>query len=271
MSIPKIVPWFDWLEWRYVMTSYFASNQVNESDEIFYHHDNDENISFAFDLVSLWKKRGRCNIAIDSTTQLINNIRYLYQKNNNLSASDEESMRSIYSLTLIRTINGLVDQCQNQYYANSMYNIAKEINIPGWIIELRHEATHNELPSLTVLKTATLNMIFWFRDHYWKHQLYHINSLKQEIFVNPSSSSSTYLQSSSSTDTKSRKRKREFDNTVDHNRYVNSRLIINIDDGISNQTKKSKSWKVTNGIIWPIGFSFYKYESPQLLNLTCVP
>jgi ribosomal biogenesis protein LAS1 len=39
--------------------------------------------------------------------------------------------------------------------------IAEKLGLPGWIVELRHEATHNQLPSLQILKAAANFLINW--------------------------------------------------------------------------------------------------------------
>jgi ribosomal biogenesis protein LAS1 len=39
-------------------------------------------------------------------------------------------------------------------YAQSIAHIAARIGLPLWFVELRHAATHEELPSLSVLREA---------------------------------------------------------------------------------------------------------------------
>jgi len=50
-----------------------------------------------------------------------------------------------------------------------MYSIAKTIGIPATYVELRHQATHEELPSLPKLRTATQKALRWIWDYYWVH------------------------------------------------------------------------------------------------------
>lgn len=48
-----------------------------------------------------------------------------------------------------------------------MYSIAKTIGLPATYVELRHQATHEEFPSLPKLRTATQKALRWIWDYYW--------------------------------------------------------------------------------------------------------
>ena len=48
-----------------------------------------------------------------------------------------------------------------------MYSIAKTIGLPATYVELRHQATHEELPSLSKLRTAAEKALRWIWDYYW--------------------------------------------------------------------------------------------------------
>jgi ribosomal biogenesis protein LAS1 len=50
-----------------------------------------------------------------------------------------------------------------------MYSIAKTIDLPATYVELRHQATHEELPSLSKLRTATQKALRWIWENYWDH------------------------------------------------------------------------------------------------------
>lgn len=51
-----------------------------------------------------------------------------------------------------------------------MYQVAKEIDLPASFVELRHQATHEDLPSLVVLRRATTRALEWLWDYYWHYQ-----------------------------------------------------------------------------------------------------
>ena len=51
-------------------------------------------------------------------------------------------------------VNGLVDPLQVGAYARSIASIASQLGLPLWLVELRHAATHEDLPSLELLREA---------------------------------------------------------------------------------------------------------------------
>lgn len=48
-----------------------------------------------------------------------------------------------------------------------MFQRAIDLGLPASFVELRHEATHRELPSLIVLRNATQRSLEWLWDYYW--------------------------------------------------------------------------------------------------------
>jgi ribosomal biogenesis protein LAS1 len=48
-----------------------------------------------------------------------------------------------------------------------MFQRAIDLGLPASFVELRHEATHRELPSLVVLRNATQRSLEWLWDYYW--------------------------------------------------------------------------------------------------------
>ena len=50
-----------------------------------------------------------------------------------------------------------------------MYAIAKSVGLPATFVELRHQVTHEQLPSLTRLRATAKKALEWIWDYYWKH------------------------------------------------------------------------------------------------------
>lgn len=63
-------------------------------------------------------------------------------------------LRQAYALAIVRLVNSLVDPLQQGAYARPVVAIAAQIGLPAWFVELRHQATHDDLPSLPVLREA---------------------------------------------------------------------------------------------------------------------
>lgn len=80
-------------------------------------------------------------------------------------------MRLAYSMALIRFVNGLVDPAQTGPFARSIAGIATQIGLPLWFVELRHAATHEDLPSLSVLRDAARKAMDWLYERYWLPQV----------------------------------------------------------------------------------------------------
>ena len=48
-----------------------------------------------------------------------------------------------------------------------MFQRATDLGLPASFVELRHEATHREPPSLVVLRKAAQRSLEWLWDNYW--------------------------------------------------------------------------------------------------------
>ena len=49
-----------------------------------------------------------------------------------------------------------------------MYTKAQEIGLPALFVDMRHEVTHGDMPSLTNLRTAAHRALEWLWHDYWK-------------------------------------------------------------------------------------------------------
>lgn len=72
-----------------------------------------------------------------------------------MNSSSYLSLRQSYAAALIRLVNGLVDPLQLGVYARSIAAIAAQLGLPAWLVDLRHAATHEDLPSLELLRQAS--------------------------------------------------------------------------------------------------------------------
>lgn len=88
--------------------------------------------------------------ALESLLSILVAVRQDNASDNGLSSS--LSLRQSYATALIRLVNGLVDPLQSGTYARSILSIASQIGLPAWLVELRHAATHEDLPSLELLR-----------------------------------------------------------------------------------------------------------------------
>lgn len=70
-------------------------------------------------------------------------------------------------LIVRRFVTGLLDGYQDKKHKLSMFSIAKNIGLPATFVELRHQCTHEELPSLGKLRGACGRSLDWIWRQYW--------------------------------------------------------------------------------------------------------
>lgn len=123
----------------------------------------------------VWLNRGACPHAVESTMGLIEaqqlDERLLmpsFTQDFSLQQQDWQwCVRSTYSMALLRFVNALADSMQTGLYAQSIFMIAERIGLPLWFVEIRHAATHEEMPSLYVLRQASVDALGWLQNQFW--------------------------------------------------------------------------------------------------------
>uniref|UniRef100_A0A7M5UPC1 Uncharacterized protein n=1 Tax=Clytia hemisphaerica TaxID=252671 RepID=A0A7M5UPC1_9CNID len=128
--------WSNWNEWKHCK-------------KLFFSNDNSE-ISKAIDFVKMWKARirtGSMPVSIDLTSILFGAKIQLDGSN----LENEQQALLCGAMALVRFVNGITDQFQTGFYAQPVQNIADKIDIPEWMVELRHEITHGQIPSVDLV------------------------------------------------------------------------------------------------------------------------
>ncbi|RGP62225.1 putative hydroxyacylglutathione hydrolase [Fusarium longipes] len=119
--------------------------------------------------VSMWMQRGNCPHLVESTALLMAAMlgdREASAGEN--AASSAYAIRAAYSAAFSRFVTGLLDSHQDKQRKQSMYLVAKTIGLPATFVELRHQSTHEQLPSLAKLRTAARKALLWIWDYHWK-------------------------------------------------------------------------------------------------------
>lgn len=83
---------------------------------------------------------------------------------------DDGALRLQYAMAIVRLVNGIADAAQKGRTAVSVAGLAAQAGLPRMLVDLRHEATHNELPSLPLLRLAAHQALAWLRACYWQAQ-----------------------------------------------------------------------------------------------------
>ncbi|BGP20324.1 hypothetical protein JCM10213_002047 [Rhodosporidiobolus nylandii] len=130
----------------------------------------------ALSRIKVWIARGNCPHAVESTANLLELLladsQAALPSTSAARAPSPAELRLSYSMAMIRFVNSLVDPLQTTYYARSIASLAQQIGLPLWFVELRHQATHEELPALGVLRDAARQALDWLFQYYW-HPLLH--------------------------------------------------------------------------------------------------
>ncbi|RAH70262.1 rRNA-processing protein LAS1 [Aspergillus aculeatinus CBS 121060] len=111
--------------------------------------------------VSAWKLRGNLPHPVEATALLTDAILHDDAQKNSIF-----SIRATYAAAFCRFVTGLVDSKLGGV-RRTMFQRALDLGLPASFVELRHEATHRELPSLTVLRNASQRSLEWLWDYYW--------------------------------------------------------------------------------------------------------
>ena len=131
------------------------------------HHPTKLSIPEALEYVVIWRLRQpRLPHSIASTAALAEILWNEQQGNNNHASPTERS--HAYAAAVLRAINGLADPMQqHRTMAASVAVLCDSIGIPSWLVDIRHQATHQALPSLPVLRLAAGTLLQVFQTVYW--------------------------------------------------------------------------------------------------------
>ncbi|RFU73076.1 hydroxyacylglutathione hydrolase [Trichoderma arundinaceum] len=119
--------------------------------------------------VSMWMQRGNCPHMVESTALLMAAVLSDEAAATGNAGASTYAVRAAYAAAFSRFVTGLLDGHQDKLRKQSMYSIAKNIGLPATFVELRHQATHEQLPSLAKLRSAARKALVWIWDYYWKH------------------------------------------------------------------------------------------------------
>lgn len=154
----KHVPWFSMTEWYDVYNQVYSNN-----------HEEQEK---AYETLLVWKARNpKLPVGVDCTLSLVQVSLRDREWSEKLDKAElpihyENDLCMMYSLSIMRFLNHIANIGHTKQ--TSLFQIAKQLNIPEWIVNLRHDAAHgHELPSISVLRIAVNILLTWLHDEYW--------------------------------------------------------------------------------------------------------
>ena len=112
-------------------------------------------------------------------------------------------------------------------------SIADKVGLPSSLVTIRHDVTHNILPSLTVLRDAACESQEWLRNNYWEKQLASLDQQEPQIvsdlvsiYVNLRSSSLSALESDCAASKKRKEEKKWKEREEDILQRVSSHISV---------------------------------------------
>ncbi|KAH8179618.1 las1-like domain-containing protein [Sarocladium implicatum] len=117
----------------------------------------------------MWMQRGNCPHLVESTALLTAAVLSDEEAGEENAASSSYALRAAYSAAFSRFVTGLLDGHQDKQRKQSMYAVAKTVGLPATFVELRHQSTHEQLPSLAKLRDAARKALDYIWDYYWKN------------------------------------------------------------------------------------------------------
>ncbi|KAJ1735100.1 rRNA-processing protein las1 [Coemansia biformis] len=153
LRAPKIVPWASTAEYMCVADQLYSADLGERKRGVA--------------TVKAWRGRGRVPAAVDATANLVEMTLADQERPAGVTVS---RLRHMYAMALIRFVNSIVDLEQKGVYAQSMATLASRIGMPAWFVELRHACTHEQIPSLAVLRSACDQAHGWLGNYYWRRQ-----------------------------------------------------------------------------------------------------
>ena len=210
MAGTRCVPWHSWAEWGFVADAFLRRRLPEKDDE----KDDDEEKKKtekkrrALELVQMWRTRGRVPVAVDAHAQIVElqlmdeemmkkKKKMMMKKKNNphddgdgedkkketttSSQQSESTLRLSYAMTLTRLVNGICDQSQKGKFAVSVQTLATQLDVPRTLVDIRHDSTHNQLPSIQRLRKASEDAIEWLEVKYWERQKQKLERVVEEM------------------------------------------------------------------------------------------
>lgn len=154
-----VVAWLSRAEWDQVTVYLFSDDHKLQR--------------YALNRISVWRSRlgNELPLAVASTADL---VRCKLMDETGGVGTDE--LRLLYGMALVRFVN-LISERKTKFVKLPLKFLAQEVNIPDWIVELRHELTHKKMPHINDCRRGCYFVLGWLQQTYWSRQLE--NSLRE--------------------------------------------------------------------------------------------
>lgn len=155
----KVAPWSSWAEFHGVYLQLTSSSPAERTRGV--------------RRVETWRTRCRLPVAVDITASFVEimlNDAYLNPETE--SPRSDNELRLMYAMAVVRLVNGIVDRQKPQRM--SILERAQGLEWPQFFVDIRHDASHQNLPSLPVLRLAAQEAVWLLVERFWRPQLHQI-------------------------------------------------------------------------------------------------
>ena len=116
--------------------------------------------------INAWESRGKLPAALDATRWLLD-----AETQDCGPLHSDVHVREAYSVALMRFVSIMTDQEQKGAFARSVMDLADNMGIPRWIVDLRNSIAHRHMPGLEPLRSGARACLRWLSRHYWQDQV----------------------------------------------------------------------------------------------------
>ncbi|CAA6654447.1 unnamed protein product [Spirodela intermedia] len=174
-----LVPWSSWDQWNFVRESLFSPS-----------HDS---VTAALRRITAWKSRGCLPVAVEVTARIVEiqhmDPFFFGKEVASQTMNSEDMLALLYSITLTRLVNGFTEKVsyfddhaqKHGKKKHSISNLADAIGLPRMVVDIRHESSHNDVPSLPLVRLASIRALDWLKSHYWEPQSRAIPDVRKQI------------------------------------------------------------------------------------------
>lgn len=148
-----VVAWVNKAEWDQVLEYLYSKDPALQR--------------YALQRISAWKGRYANNtpVAVECTADLVR-----CQVLDRSGQLDGDELVLLYGAALVRFVN-LITERQQGRVARPLRRLAGNLNIPEWVVDLRHDFTHRKLPTLKWCRKGCKVVLEWLQQEYWSRQL----------------------------------------------------------------------------------------------------
>ncbi|KAK1293551.1 hypothetical protein QJS10_CPB17g01667 [Acorus calamus] len=165
----KHVPWSSWDQWSSVADSLFSSSP--------------DSIKSALARIVAWRSRGCLPMAIEVTASFIEIQQKdpFFRKGEADDTLESEQMLSmLYCMAIMRLVNCFVERSHKRT-RRSISQLAEDVGMPRMLVDIRHESSHRDLPSLPIVRLGSMKALDWLKSHYWEPQKKAIPNVRDEM------------------------------------------------------------------------------------------